>query len=215
MEPANSHVTLRHASRVGPRRLRCAEITGLALLSLSLFGLFGCAGGPAEIQLTGFHDPHFPDDHRVVFPAWTYRTEAGGDLHITARADDVKLDPADAPMTHSIDIHLVWRPRPGHTPAPTSGIDATIRYLVTMPDAHVLYVGTGFVYVEKESFGDGISVALERSELHRVDQFGKIDLELSPLRLIAKLTARNAPNESVTVQRDMDRTWSGQIAKSP
>ncbi|MBL8878625.1 MAG: hypothetical protein JNG88_05845 [Phycisphaerales bacterium] len=200
-----------HAKRESSIRDQAHKANVLFVMIASGLALFGCAGGPAEVQLTGFQDPLFPDRHRVTFPHWTYRADAGGDIHITARAENVKLNPAalnEPPATHSIHMHLVWTPQPGHTPAPTSGIDATIRYLVETPRGHTLYVGTAFVYFEKQSFGDGIKVALERSELRRAERGGNFDPNLSPLRMVAELTAELAPNRTVTVQRDMDRVWS-------
>lgn len=195
-----------------PRSQNSKSKTVLLSIAIAIaWQLVGCAGGPADVQLTGFQDPLYPDRYRVAFPHWTYRADAGGDVHITARAANVKLDAAatnEPPATHSIHMHLVWTPRPGHTPAPSSGIDATIRYLVETPRGHTLYVGTGFVYIEKQSLGEGIKVALERSELRRAERNGDFDPNLSPLRLIAELTAERAPNQTVSIQRDMDRAWT-------
>lgn len=172
---------------------------------LTICSISGCAGGPAEIHLTGFRDPYFPDQHRVQFENWTYRADAGGDYHITARADGVQLDKSQPAATHLLHLHLVWTPKPGHTPTSPSGIDATIRYCILAPSGHALYVGTGFVFIEKRSFGDGIAVSLERSELRLVEETGESAHELSPLRLLGKLTARRAPTATLTVQREIDR----------
>lgn len=182
-------------------------------LALSVFcWIAGCAGGPAEIDLTGHRDPYFPDRHRVRFADWTYRADAGGDYHITARAEQMKFDEAEPPSTHLLHLHLVWTPKPGFTPTSPSGIDATIRYCIRGSAGHTLYVGTGFVFVEEQSLGDGISVSLERSELRRIENTGGPAQDLGPLRLLGKLTARRAPNETISVQREIDRAAEMRIA---
>jgi hypothetical protein len=190
-------------SRLRQRRSRLVCV----LLGTALSQAAGCGPPSSRLELRTYADPFFPETRPLTFENCVYQVDAGRDLHIAA-CTTVTGQGNPGPTTQLLHVHLFWEPKPGRTPAESSGTDAVIRYALITPTGTAIYSGTGFVY-PKRRFGPTVVAKIEAAALHLESLTGSIGEPLGDARLRGTLTARRDDLRAVDLIRQLDLHAAG------
>ena len=183
--------------------LVCAALVGLGASAS------GCGRSSSTIELVSYKDPYFPEPYTVEFSQCAYQLDACGDYHFVGRATREPVEGGSGPITQLLYVHLFWKPHPGKTFANKTSNDATIRYAIVTDSGVAVYAGTGFVYPKRKRFGSRVVARLERARLHLESLVGQAPELLGDARLTGKLVAKQDPNLTVDVRRELELHAAG------
>jgi hypothetical protein len=159
--------------------------------------------------LVSYKDPYFPEPYTVEFSQCAYQVDNCGDYHFVGRATREPVDGGSGRITQLLYVHLFWRPRPGKTFADKTNSNATIRYAIVTDSGVAVYAGTGFVYPKRKRFGSDVVATLERARLRLESLVGQAPELLGEARLTGKLVARQDPNLTMDVRRELELHAAG------
>lgn len=167
-----------------------------------------CHRSSPTIHLRSFQDPYFPEDVRVQSRLCTFRTAAGGDLHVVATSNPELLEDdivtaATVETRHLLHVHVYWNPRPGKTFADDSAANAVVTYQVERPEGTLVYVGTGFAYPVRSRDGDELTLEVKQAQLRLESRTGELRDFLGPTQVELNLRAREDAATTASIMRLM------------
>lgn len=184
------------------------RVVFLAICVGLIAGATACRRADTAIRLRSFQDPYFPEDVRVQPRLCTFRTTAGGDLHIVATSspdlltDDV-VTVAAVETRHLLHVHVYWQPRPGKTFADDSTANAVLTYQVERAEGTLVYVGAGFAYPQRSRDGDKLTLEVKQGQLRLDRRSGELPDFLGPTQVELRLRARADAATTAAVMRLM------------
>lgn len=178
--------------------------TILAALGVGSFVLLsGCAGGSADVQVTSFKDPYFPEPMSVHYGAAGYWCGPDCDMHIVARTESPGA-PGESAIRQYLYARTVWSPNPGLTTTDSTALNAVIRYVVATGSGTIEYKGDGFVFFSGKAT-DTLDFAIESAILELDSTTGDTPEIVSPARLTARIHAPRDDGRVARWLREMDR----------
>lgn len=182
-----------------PRRARWGW--ACAVLIAASAGWGGCGRPRADVTLVSYGDHSAPQTYQLTLDQCVYHADAGGNLHLVARGRS-SHNPGDA-ATHYLHVRMFWKPHPGRTPADSSGINATLRYMVATADGAAEHAGTGFVYPKKPR-SRKLQARIESATLRLEWLSGTLPELPGDARLTGRLRARENAHAAVELLREME-----------
>lgn len=174
--------------------------------------LLGCHRPTSTVELVSYKDPYFPEPYQVDFDHCVYRVDRGGDHHLVGRADFQPSADGQGRVTQFLHVHMFWKPWPGKTYADSTGMDATLRYVIVTQSGVASYVGTGFVYPKRQRRNGTIVAKIEHARLRLETLVGAPPELLGDARLNGTLVATHQPNQALDTLREMELHAAGQGA---
>lgn len=177
---------------------------GWAVLGLWSFALSaGCATGSADVQLTSFKDPYFPEAMHVRYGAAGYWRGPDHDVHIVARTESPGA-PGESAVRQYLYARTVWNPNPGLTTTDSTALNAVVRYVVATGSGTIEYKGDGFVFFAGKPT-ETLEFAIESAVLELDSTTGDTPEIISPARLVARIHAPRDDGRVARWIREMDR----------
>ncbi len=164
--------------------------------------LAGC-GGSADIQITSYKDPYFPEPLRVLFTNGSYWRAADQDIHAISERETID-EMTDEVIRQYLYVVLYWRPNPGRSFDDPTQANALYHYVVAGEKGVATYVGTGFAYPDGRP-GQTLDIALESATLRLESSTGEIPEVLGEMTLTGTMRATADPAAAAARIRALER----------
>lgn len=176
----------------------------LAAFGLALGGLaVGCASGSADVKLTSFKDPYFPEPLSVKFHGAKYWYGPDKDLHIICRNERADAH-GRTELREYLLVQMYWRPNPGRTFSDPTATNASIQYVVATAEGVASYRGAGYAY-PNDPPADRATYALETGQMTIESTQGDVPEVLGPSRITATIDAPRDDNGAARWIREMEQ----------
>jgi hypothetical protein len=137
-------------------------------------------------------------------------------LSRTMKGSNKPLQTSDAaPLTHLLQIRVLWTPTRTIRPGAPSASNATVHWTVLSRDGRLDYTGAGFAQVYGRPEDEKINVRLRGIRLTPAGKTGDLDDPIGPATLTASFKARSDAATVHTAEAMINNTAQSADASAP